>query len=111
VDITTDLLRKINTSSHRAAMRATNETLYTIERYSNPASVMRWMAPFFAAWENSFRVWTRMVVNDPSILVRASLLWNLPTQLGMVVDKDGNPVEASAFDFLTGSQDQCCRRR
>lgn len=106
VEITPELLKKINTSSHRAALRATNETLYTIERYSNPASVMRWMAPFFAAWENSFRVWTRMVVNDPSILVRASLLWNIPNQLGMVVDREGNPVEASAFDFLTGSQDQ-----
>lgn len=101
-----DLLGKINRSAHRTALRATNETLFTIERYSNPAYYLRWLAPFFAAWENSARVWTRLVVNDPSILARASILWNIPTRIGMVVDADGNEVEASALDFLSGSQDK-----
>jgi hypothetical protein len=101
-----DLLGKINTSAHKKAMQATNETLFTIERYSNPAAAMRWASPFFAAWENSAKVWTRLVVNDPSILARANLLWNAPAQLGMIVDNEGNPVEGTAFDFLTGSEDQ-----
>jgi hypothetical protein len=100
-------MAKINTSAHRAAMRATNETLYTIERYSNLASMMRWAAPFFAAWENSAKVWTRMVVNDPSIAARASILWQIPNQLGMVTDADGNVVkDDNPLNFLTGSQDR-----
>lgn len=105
--VDTELLTKINTSAHRAAMRATNETLYTIERYSNLASVMRWAAPFFAAWENSARVWTRLVVNDPSIAARASILWQIPNRLGMVVDENGEKVtNDSPLSFLTGSQNR-----
>ena len=106
VNITEDLLGKMNTSAHKTAMRATNETLFTIERYSNPAAAMRWASPFFAAWENTAKVWTKMVVNDPSILARANMLWNIPEQLGMIVDREGNPVEGSLLDFLKGSEDQ-----
>lgn len=104
--VTPELLRKFNQAAHRYASRATNETLYTIERYSNIASAMRWFAPFFAAWENSAKVWTRMVVNDPSILARASILWQIPEKLGMVVDQEGNKVDIGPLDFLSGSQDR-----
>lgn len=101
------LLKRVNTSAHRYAMRATNETLYTIERYSNLASVMRWAAPFFAAWENSAKVWTRLIVNDPSIAARASILWQIPNQLGMVTDENGNVVkDDNPLNFLTGSQNR-----
>lgn len=105
-ELNTEMLEKINRAAHRFAMRSTNETLYTIERYSNPAAAMRWFAPFFPAWENSFTVWTRMIANDPSILARANILWQIPNQLGMVVDENGEPVEGENFSFLNGSQDR-----
>lgn len=105
-DLTPDVLEKMNKTAHRMAMRSTNETLYTVERYSNPAAALRWFAPFFAAWENSFRVWTRMIVNDPSILGRASILWQIPSQLGMVVDEKGEKVDVGPFDFFGGSNDK-----
>lgn len=97
---TDELLQKINSTAHRYAMRQTNEVLYTIERYSNLAGMLRWMSPFVAAWENSFKVWTRMIVNDPSILARANILWNMPNKLGMVVDDKGNKVEGRGLGFL-----------
>jgi len=100
VEINEELLKRINNGAHRFAMRSTNETLYTIERYSNLASVFRWVAPFFPAWENSFKVWTRLIANDPSIVGRANVLWNIPNQLGMVVDDKGNPVGREDFSFL-----------
>ena len=105
-DLTDDVLEEINQQAHKAALRATNEVLFTIERYSNPAAAMRWASPFFAAWENSAKVWTKMVVNDPSVLARANQLWNIPAQLGMIVDNEGNKVEATTLDFLQGSEDQ-----
>jgi hypothetical protein len=106
MELTEDLLKKMNNTAHKSAMQQTNEILYTIERYSNPAAMMRWVAPFFAAWENSAKVWTKMVVNDPSILYRASLLWQIPNKLGMVVDENGEKVEADPMSFLTGSQNR-----
>lgn len=106
MELTEDLLKKMNTTAHKSAMQQTNETLYTIQRYSNPAAMMRWVAPFFPAWENSAKVWTKMVVNDPSILYRASLLWQIPNKLGMVVDENGEKVEGDPMSFLTGSQNR-----
>ncbi len=103
--IDTDVLQKMNSNAHRHAMRETNETLYTIERYSNLAEAFRFAAPFFAAWENSAKVWTKMIVNDPSILARASILWQIPNKIGMVVDEEGNPVkEDSFFSWFGGNQ-------
>ena len=106
MELSEDLLKKMNNTAHKSAMQQTNEILYTIERYSNPAAMMRWVAPFFPAWENSAKVWTKMVVNDPSILYRASLLWQIPNKLGMVVDEKGNKVEGEPLSFLTGSQNR-----
>lgn len=105
-NLTDDVLEEINQQAHKAALRATNEVLFTIERYSNPAAAMRWASPFFAAWENSAKVWTKMIINDPSVLARANQLWNIPAQLGMIVDNEGNKVDATLLDFLQGSEDQ-----
>lgn len=101
-----DTIRRIENAAHRRALKATNETLFTITRYSNPAAAMKFLSPFFAAWENSVRTWTGIVVKDPSVLARAGLLWSLPNQLGMVVDENGKPVKGDSFSFLSGSENQ-----
>jgi hypothetical protein len=104
-----DVLNSINKTARTRALRNLKDTLYTVERLSNPAALFRWMVPFFPAWENSMKAWGRMIYNDPSIAARASILWNLPNQLGMVVDSEGRPVESDRMDFLTGSQEKYVR--
>jgi len=105
-DLDPATLERINKNAHATAMRAVNETLYTIERYSNLAAMARWISPFFPAWENSAKVWLGLVARDPSILPRASILWNIPNNMGLVVDKDGNKVGQERWSFLTGSQER-----
>ena len=109
VDLTEEVLMRIDRTAKTRALRNLKDTLYTIERLSNPAHLFRFMVPFFPAWENSMKAWGRMVVNDPSIAVRASILWDLPNQLGMVVDSEGRPVESDRMDFLTGSTEKYIR--
>ena len=109
VDLSEDVLNRINKTAQTRALRDLKDTLYTIERLSNPAAFFRFLVPFFPAWENSLKVWSRMIVNDPSIAARASILWNIPNQLGMVVDSEGKPVESDRMDFLTGSQEKYIR--
>ena len=104
-----NVLNGINKTARTRALRNLKDTLYTVERLSNPAALFRWMVPFFPAWENSMKAWGRMIYNDPSIAARASILWNLPNQLGMVVDSEGRPVESDRMDFLTGSQEKYVR--
>jgi len=105
-ELTDDVLERINKNAHTVALRAVNETLYTIERFSNLAAIARWIAPFFPAWENSTKVWIGLVAKDPSILPRASILWNIPNNMGLVVDEKGKPVGQERTSFLTGSQNR-----
>ena len=86
---------KINKSAHADALRATNDTMYTIQELSNASQLLRFVSPFFPAWENSIRTWGRIVYNSPAVLGAGNILWNIPNNLGWVVDEDGNQVEKS----------------
>lgn len=99
VELTPAVQARLANSAHNTALKATKETLYTIERYSNPTAVLRWLMPFYAAWENTMKVWLKLAINDPSIVARADMIWNLPNSLGMVVDENGKQLPAGAeFD-------------
>lgn len=88
---------RINRSAHADALRATNDTMYTIQELSNAAVLLRWISPFFPAWENSIRTWGRLVYNNPALLGVGNILWNIPNNLGWVVDENGNQVKRSNF--------------
>lgn len=96
VDITSPVVqRRIAKSAHREALKATRETMYTIDRLSNAAELLRFVSPFFPAWENSIRTWGRIAWNNPAVIGYGNLLWNIPNNLGMVVDEFGEPVQRS----------------
>lgn len=86
---------RINSVAHASALKATKETMYTIERLSNAAVMLRYVSPFFPAWENSIRVWGRIVYQNPAVLGYGNLLWNIPNNMGWVVDKNGEKVDRS----------------
>ena len=86
---------KINKASHQEALKSTRETMYTIERQTNASNLLRFIMPFFPAWENTLKTWTRLVYQNPAIIAYGNALWNIPNSLGMVVDEDGNRVDSS----------------
>ena len=96
---TDELLQKINSTAHRYAMRQTNEVLTRL------SGTPIWPGCCGGCHRSlplgrTVSVWTRMIVNDPSILARANILWNMPNKLGMVVDDKGNKVEGRGLGFL-----------
>lgn len=96
-----DSMRRV---AHAYALRATRDTTYTITRMSTPAAAMAFLIPFFPAWENALRFWTKAFAKNPSNLARYIQLWNAPNAIGMVVDEDGNPVEGErGFSGLAGA--------
>ena len=96
VELTDAVKYRIDKSAHKFALKQTRDTLYTIERYSNPAVVLRWVMPFFPAIENTIKTWLRIGWNDWSVVARADLIWNAPNAVGLVVDSEGNPVPPGA---------------
>jgi hypothetical protein len=96
VELTDKVKYRIDKSAHRYALKETRQTLYTIERFSNPAVVLKWLMPFFPAIENTIKVWTKIGWNDWSVVARANLIWNAPNATGMVIDSEGNTVPPGA---------------
>ena len=103
-----DLLAKatkaqINGAARRVALKETRKTMYTIERQTNASNVLRFVMPFFPAWENALRTWGRIAYRNPAVIGAGALLWNVPNSLGWVVDDKGNKVEFS--NFLSETQE------
>ena len=86
---------KINKSAHADALRATNDTMYTIQELSNASQLLRFISPFFPAWENSIRTWGRIIYNNPAILGVGNIMWNIPNNFGWVVNENGERVDRS----------------
>lgn len=95
-EITLEVKEKIGRAAHARALNETRRNLYTIERYSNAAMVLRWLIPFFPAYENTMLTWLRFAYDDPSIVARANLIWNAANEMGLVVDEDGKEVAPGA---------------
>jgi len=84
--ITSDMVKGWEVQARKAALRDLKNDIYTIERYSNAAASLRLISPFIAATNNTIRVWSRIIGNDPSVAVRAMQLWNSPVRAGLVYD-------------------------
>ena len=94
---TLNIQNKINKTAHVAALKETRKIMYTIEEQTNISNLLRFLFPFFPAWENTLKTWGRIVADNPAVLVFANELWNIPNSLGWVVDENGNKVDWSNF--------------
>lgn len=94
---------RINKAAHQSALKATRETMYTIEELSNAAVLLRYVSPFFPAFENSLRTWGRIGWNNPAVIGYGNILWNIPNNLGWVVNENGEKVESSNFFMDEGN--------
>lgn len=89
--------------THRVALGQLKNTLFTIERRSNLAHLMRFVSPFFAAFENTGKTWAKLAIDKPQIVNRANLIWTAPNRMGIATDQNGNPVppeQASMEDYI-----------
>jgi hypothetical protein len=81
--------------------KETRKILFTIQRKSNVGglTMIRMMSPFFAAQENSYKTWARLIGRNPAILNRAQLLWTSPQRANLVTDNEGNPIEPNELTY------------
>jgi hypothetical protein len=78
---------KMIETAHRAALKETTATAYTIARYSSPAQFLSYISPFVQAYANTLRVWGKLTYDNPAIIGRANLIWSAPEKAG-VITKD-----------------------
>jgi hypothetical protein len=68
----------VEKAAHREALKETNRVLYTVKRYSNFAATVAFMSPFIQAATNTFRVWGKLALENPTPFIRPTQLWQDP---------------------------------
>jgi hypothetical protein len=68
-------IQGVEKAAHREALKETKRVLYTIDRYSNIASIVAFASPFIQAQLNSLRVYSNLVANNPTPIIRPTLIW------------------------------------
>ena len=81
-------------NAHRVALKETNNTLYTIARYSNFAAVFAFFSPFIQAQLNTVRTWGRLGFENPQIVGRALQIWNAPEKAGL---QENDPITGDSY--------------
>jgi len=93
VDMSSNIVKgRINSAAHKIALKSTRQTMYTIDRFSNAAVMLRFISPFFPAFENAIRTWGRIIWANPAVVGAGNILWNIPNNLGWVVNEKGEKV-------------------
>jgi hypothetical protein len=102
--IDAETMTNIRRSSDRLARREVGKILYDTSHSSNLSRSMRYVSPFFGAWEDMVKKWGGLFYDKPWTAVRFEQAWNAPNNAGIVVDENGNRVDAegNAFDPRTG---------
>jgi hypothetical protein len=97
-ELTLDEINAFRKDAVESTRKEVNKTLFTIMRKSYAGEKMRYMMPFFNAWENSVRRWTTLSKENPTAIARAGQITSSLSNQNNYVDKDGNPSTDFSYD-------------
>jgi len=97
-ELTLDEINALRKDAVEGARREVNKTLFTIMRKSYAGEKMRYLMPFFNAWENTMRRWTTLSKDNPAAIARAGQITSSLSNQNNYVDKDGNPSSDFSYD-------------
>lgn len=97
-ELTVDEINAVRMKTIEATRREVNKTLFTIVRKSYAGEKMRFIMPFFNAWENTIRRWGGLATENPAIVARAGQIVSSLRNQPNVIDQDGNPTDQFSYD-------------
>lgn len=90
ITITDDVIRTLQGSARDFALRETRGLLYSLAESSRFAETMRFVAPFYNAWQEVLTVWGRLAVENPAFIRQMQIVYRSPEAAGLVTDGEGN---------------------
>lgn len=97
-ELTVDEINAVRMQTIEATRREVNKTLFTIIRKSYAGEKMRFIMPFFNAWENTIRRWGGLAAENPAVVARAGQIVSSLRNQPNVVDEEGNPTTEFSYD-------------
>jgi hypothetical protein len=102
-----DTMRKtMEETARRQALQDVKNFTFTMDHETKMAFHMRHFGAFFGAQSESWNRWARIIAEKPETLGRIGQVYGAPARVGMVVDGDGQVVDAAgqSTDPLTGEK-------
>lgn len=91
VEITDRRRLTIEAQARRAMVKETRALLYDLAEQSELSHVLRFVAPFFSAWQEVLGVWAGLAVENPAFIARTLKTYGAPEKAGLVTkDDQGN---------------------
>ncbi len=75
-ELTPEILQSLGRQAHFRANKTVVETLYTVNRLSDPAQFFRFASPFWMAQQNSSKFWLGESIKNPRIPYLGIMAWN-----------------------------------
>ncbi len=97
-ELTIDDINNVRRQAIESTRKEINKTLFTIERKSYAGEKMRFIMPFFNAWENTIRRWSGLATENPAVIARAGQIVSSLRNQPNVVDADGNPTDKFSYE-------------
>jgi hypothetical protein len=97
-ELTLDEINSFRKDAVEGTRREVNKTLFTIMRKSYAGEKMRYIMPFFNAWENTIRRWATLSKENPVAVAKAGQITASLANQNNMVDKDGNPTSTFSYD-------------
>lgn len=97
-ELTVDEINNIRRGVIETTRKEVNKTLFTIIRKSYAGEKMRFIMPFFNAWENTIRRWSGIATENPAVIARAGQMVSTLRNQPNVIDREGNPTTEFSYE-------------
>lgn len=97
-ELTIDEINGLRKDAVESTRKEVNKTLFTIVRKSYAGEKMRYLMPFFNAWENTIRRWATLSKDNPVAVAKAGQITATLSNQNNVMDKDGNVATTFSYD-------------
>ena len=84
-----EYIRKLEYSARQWARAELRRSLYDTSERVDAAYTMRYIFPFFGAFTDVAEKWSRIVINDPSVVRKMEMVYNSPDRAGLTEERDG----------------------
>ncbi len=79
---------RIEQNARTVALAEVKRNLYDLAEDSDLSHLLRYISPFYGAWQEVLTVWGRIAVDNPTFAVRMHTLWEAPDRAGLVTEDE-----------------------
>lgn len=86
-------ITRIEEGARTYALGETRNLLYDLAESSQLARMLKFLVPFYSAWQEVLTRWAGLAVENPAFMARMHQIWQAPERAGILTDENGREVE------------------